>query len=77
MRQALAQFIAAAGPRHSNAGIAHLKLGRVLLRAKRYQAAGRELRTGMAILEPQMEPNSPWLEAGRKDLASLAAQSAP
>lgn len=77
MRQALAQFIAAAGPRHSNAGIAHLKLGRVLLRAKSYQAAGRELRTGMAILEPQMEPNSPWLEAGRKDLASLAAQSAP
>ncbi len=72
MRKALVKFVEAAGPQHSNAGIAHLKLGRVLLRAKRWRAAGEELRRGMAILEPQMEASSPWLAAGRSDLAKLA-----
>ncbi|MCL4843744.1 MAG: tetratricopeptide repeat protein [Bryobacteraceae bacterium] len=69
MKEALSRFQAALGEKHSNTGIARLKLGRVLVRRKKYREAERELRAGLAVLEPQMEADSPWLAAGRKDLA--------
>jgi serine/threonine-protein kinase len=68
-RQALAQFSASQGPRHTNTGIAHVKLGRALLRQGRFRDAMAETRAGYDILTPQMEPNTSFLRAARLDLA--------
>ena len=77
MRDALARFLSALGPDNSNTGIARLKLGRVLLRRKKLAEARQELQAGLAVLEKQMEPGSPWLETGRKDLAEAEGAQAP
>lgn len=71
MRDALARFQAALGPENSNTGIARLKLGRLLLKRGKHRDAERELLTGLRVLEPQMEPSSPWLQAAQKDLAEV------
>jgi serine/threonine-protein kinase len=68
-RQALAEFSASQGPRHTNTGIAHVKLGRALLRQGRFRDAMAETRAGYDILTPQMEPNTSFLRAARLDLA--------
>jgi serine/threonine-protein kinase len=68
-RQALAEFSASQGPRHTNTGIAHVKLGRALLRQGRFRDAIAETRAGYDILTPQMEPNTSFLRAARLDLA--------
>jgi eukaryotic-like serine/threonine-protein kinase len=75
MKEALGRFEAALGEKHTNTGIARLKLGRVLVRRKKFMEAERELRAGLAVLEPQMEVDSPWLATGRKDLAEAVANS--
>lgn len=69
MRDACARFVKSLGEENSNTGIARLKLGRVLLRRGKHADAERELLAGLSVLEKQMEPTSPWLQTGRKDLA--------
>lgn len=71
MRDALARFHAALGAENSNTGIAHLKLGRLLLKRGKTAEAEQALLAGIRVLEPQMEPTSPWLEAARHDLEEV------
>jgi len=51
-----------------NTGIAHIKLGRTLLREKRYTEGGAETLAGYNILVKQTSPNTSFVRAARKDL---------
>jgi serine/threonine protein kinase/tetratricopeptide (TPR) repeat protein len=52
----------------TNTGIARIKLGRTLLRQKRYSEAESETRAGYDILVKQMDPKVSWLVNARNDL---------
>jgi serine/threonine-protein kinase len=52
----------------TNVGIARIKLGRVLLRQRRYAEAETESREGYDILVKQMDPKVSWLVNARNDL---------
>jgi serine/threonine-protein kinase len=53
---------------HLNIGIGRIKLGRALLRQKRYAESVRESRAGYDILTRQTDPSISWLQAARTDL---------
>jgi eukaryotic-like serine/threonine-protein kinase len=53
-----------------NTGIAHIKLGRTLLRESRYADAQVESLAGYGNLMKQANPGSSYLRAARKDLAA-------
>jgi len=53
-----------------NLGIAHVKLGRTLLRQNRYADAESETRAGYEILIKQSSPSTSFTRAARKDLAA-------
>jgi serine/threonine protein kinase/tetratricopeptide (TPR) repeat protein len=53
-----------------NTGIAHIKLGRTLLRQNRYKDAEPETRAGYEILIKQSSPSTSFTRAARKDLAA-------
>lgn len=53
-----------------NTGIAHIKLGRTLLREKRYKDAEPESLAGYEILSKQSSPSTSFIRAARKDLAA-------
>jgi serine/threonine-protein kinase len=53
---------------HVNTGIARIKLGRSLLRQRRYREAEVESRAGYDILIKQIAPGATWLVSARKDL---------
>jgi eukaryotic-like serine/threonine-protein kinase len=57
-------------PDNVNAGIAHIKLGRVLLRQNRYAEAEAETHAGFDSLSKQMDPTVSWLRSARKDLVA-------
>lgn len=67
-RQAVQIFTETQSPTHINTGIARIKLGRVLLREKRYREAATESRAGYDILVPQISPGASWLVNARADL---------
>ncbi|MEP6589728.1 MAG: serine/threonine-protein kinase [Gemmatimonadota bacterium] len=69
-RDALARFTAALGPEHSNTAIARIKLGRTLLRERRFAEAVVESEAGYRILGKQSEPGTSFLQAARKDIAA-------
>jgi eukaryotic-like serine/threonine-protein kinase len=53
-----------------NLGIAHVKLGRTLLRQNRYEDARAETLAGYEILIKQSSPSTSFIHAARKDLAA-------
>ncbi len=53
-----------------NIGIAHIKLGRTLLRQNRYKEAEPETLGGYEILKKQSSPSTSFMHAARKDLAA-------
>jgi hypothetical protein len=53
---------------HLNTGIARVKLGRTLLRQRRYAEAEEQTRAGYDILHKQMNPSVSWLQNARQDL---------
>ena len=69
-RQAIAIYDAVLPPGHVNAGIGHIKLGRTLLRQRRFREATVETRAGYDILVRQTDPATSFLRAARKDLAA-------
>jgi serine/threonine-protein kinase len=71
LRQALGICIATQGPDHINTGIAHVKLGRTLLRQERYQEAEAQTLAGYKILIKQSNPTDSFLRAARKDLREV------
>jgi eukaryotic-like serine/threonine-protein kinase len=68
-RQVIPIFTESQSANHINTGVARIKLGRTLLRQKRYAQAEAETRPGYEILVKQMDPKVSWLMNARKDLA--------
>ena len=69
-REAVRRFTETQSAEHLNTGIARIKLGRALRRA-RYQEAEGETLAGYRILSKQVSPSVSWLKNARKDLASI------
>jgi serine/threonine-protein kinase len=70
-RDALQLYIETQGPNHVNTGIAHLKLGRTLLREGRYREAEEQTLAAYRILIKQSNPAESFLRAARKDLLAI------
>ena len=67
-REAVRRYTEAQGPNHTNTGIARVKLGRVLLRERRFAEAQVESQAGYDILVKQASPGLGFLLNARKDL---------
>ncbi|MGE3231893.1 MAG: tetratricopeptide repeat protein, partial [Hyphomicrobium sp.] len=68
-REALSQFIAGQGADHLNTAIAEVKLGRALLRQRRWREAAEMSRQGHDHLQAREEAPAGFIEAARTDLA--------
>lgn len=69
-RDVVRRFTEALSADNVNTGIAHIKLGRTLLRAKRFQEAEVETLAGYNNLIKQTSPSTSFLHAARKDLVA-------
>jgi serine/threonine-protein kinase len=72
-RQSLDIYAKTLPPGHINEGIGRIKLGRTLLRQKKYQDAQAETQRGHDIVAKQASPSVSWLNNAKKDLAEIAA----
>jgi hypothetical protein len=70
-REVIGRFTETQGAGHLNTGIAHLKLGRSLVRQERFAEAEGQLLTGYGILTKQTSPTVSWLKNAREDLAAV------
>ena len=69
-REAVRRFTDAQGPDHLNTGIARIKLGRSLLRQRRFAEAVVETKAGYEVLSKQASPAIGFLQNARKDLVA-------
>ncbi|HEY7995428.1 MAG TPA: serine/threonine-protein kinase [Steroidobacteraceae bacterium] len=69
-RDVIGRFTATLGPDNLNTGIAHIKLGRTLLREQRFAEARDQTLAGYDNLMHQANPGISFLQAARKDLAA-------
>jgi serine/threonine-protein kinase len=69
-REAVQRFTDSQGPAHLNTGIARIKLGRSLLRQRRFAEAEVETHAGYEILIKQTSPAISFLQNARKDLVA-------
>lgn len=68
-RDVVARFERAQGATHINTGIARIKLGRSLIRQRRWAEGARESEAGHDIVAQHAEPGVSFLQAARKDLS--------
>ena len=68
MREALAISATTLEPDHLEVGQQRVKLGRALVRLKRWKEAEAELSIGRAIIAKRSAPTSPWLVTADGDL---------
>jgi serine/threonine-protein kinase len=73
IRDALALYAELLPDDHQNVAIAKGKLGRALVRQRRYQDAEPFLTAAYAVLHVPNAPATTWLQAAREDLATLHA----
>jgi hypothetical protein len=71
LRQAVAIQLKARGEDNVDTAIARIKLGRTLLKEKRYQAAEQQTRAGYEALKRQSSAPTSFLEAARADLIAI------
>jgi len=69
-RQAIVIYSTAQSPEHLNTGIARIKLGRSLLRQRRFAEAAQESFAGYEIVSKQSDPAVGFLKNARKDLVA-------
>jgi len=69
-RDAIRRFTETLGADNVNTGEAHIKLGRTLMREKRYKEAEVESRAGYDNLVKQTSPATSYIRAARKDLVA-------
>jgi len=69
--EALQMYSQTLAPDHQLVGIAHARLGRALLRERRYAEAESESRTGYDILTKQSNPPVVWIQFARTDLSEV------
>jgi serine/threonine-protein kinase len=67
-RSVIPIYIETQSANNINTGIARIKLGRTLLRQKRYTEAESQTRAGYNTLVGQMDPKVSWLKSARQDL---------
>lgn len=67
-REVVRRFMETLSAKHINTGIARIKLGRAIVRQKRFAEAEVESRAGYEILSAQSSPSVSWLQTARKDL---------
>ncbi len=70
-RDALVVFGQTLPDQHLDIGIARIKLGRSLLRQRRFADAERESSAGLGILLAQTSPSTSWVKNARSDLATV------
>jgi serine/threonine-protein kinase len=68
-REAVDILVRAVGEDDTNTGIAHIKLGRALVRQARYADAEPTIVAGYTTLKKHMSPTVTWLQSAREDLA--------
>jgi serine/threonine protein kinase len=74
MREVVARFTSTLTPDHMSTGIARIKLGRTLVKQRKWVASVGESRTGYEILVKEKAQQQVWLKMAREDLsASYAA----
>jgi serine/threonine-protein kinase len=69
-RDALAMYAQTLPPDHVNVGITTIKLGRALLRQRRFAEAVKESTAGYEIVKKQTSPSIGWLQNARRDLVA-------
>lgn len=69
-RDVIGRFTRAQSPEHLNTGIARIKLGRSLIRQRRFAEGVVESQRGYDVLHKQTTPAITWLQAARADLAT-------
>ncbi|MGE5733114.1 MAG: tetratricopeptide repeat protein, partial [Gemmatimonas sp.] len=69
-RDAVRRFSETQGPDHLNTAIARTKLGRALLRQRKFVAAREETLAGYEILVKQTNPSISFVTAAKKDLVA-------
>jgi serine/threonine-protein kinase len=67
-RSVIPIYIETQSANNINTGIARIKLGRTLVRQKRYAEAEAQTRAGYNTLVSQMDPKVTWLKSARQDL---------
>jgi serine/threonine-protein kinase len=67
-RDAIAIFAETLSPEHLNTGIGRIKLGRELLRQRRFAEAKVESLAGYRIVAAEASPSVSWLRSAREDL---------
>jgi serine/threonine-protein kinase len=70
-REALQSYAETLPPDHLNVGITRIKLGRSLLRQKRYREAEEQTHAGYKIVAKQSDPSVSWLQNARRDLVEI------
>lgn len=70
-REVVRGYTVALSPDHINTGIARIKLGRALVRQKRWAEAEPETLAGYSILSKQTSPSVTWLKSARQDLVAI------
>jgi hypothetical protein len=73
-RDVMARYEGVLEPDHMNVGITRIKLGRALLRQKRFAEAAAESGAGYEILIKQSDPATGFLRAARIDLTIAYTQ---
>jgi tetratricopeptide (TPR) repeat protein len=73
-REVMARYVGVLEPDHINVGITRIKLGRALLRQKRWAEAAAESNAGYDILSKQSDPAVGFLRAARIDLTIAYTQ---
>lgn len=70
-RDALQVFAETLPPGHLNTAIAQIKLGRALVRERRYSEAEGHILAGYGILTKQTNPSVSYLQSARKELVTV------
>jgi tetratricopeptide (TPR) repeat protein len=70
-RAAVDRFTRTLSADHPSTAIARVKLGRTLLRQRRFEEAEAQTIAGLEILSKQMNPSVSWLKSARTDLAEI------
>jgi eukaryotic-like serine/threonine-protein kinase len=73
MHDVVARFTSTLSANHMNTGIARIKLGRTLVKQRKWPAVITESGAGYDILVKEKSQQQVWLEMARQDLAAAYA----
>lgn len=73
MRDVVARFTSALSADHLSTGIARIKLGRIVIKQRKWVAGAVESRAGYEILVTQKSQQQVWLKIAREDLGAAYA----